>query len=358
MLHLDTGLTWRGGQQQAYLLHRELVGRGIGSRLAAPEGSALLDRCRAEGLPVLALPGRSPWSPRVLAAVGRGLRGAAILHAHDAHAATLGALLRALGPGLRLVCHRRVSYSPASNPWSRWKYGRADAWVAVSREIAEALVRFGVAPGRARAVHSALDLEAFRAAAARADLAALRHELQVPEGAPVIGFCAAFSPQKGHGVLVEAAPRVLARFPQAVFLLAGEGGLRPAVEEAVRERGLAGAFRFAGHRPDVAALTALFTVGCVPSVDGEGSSASLKEPMALGLPVVASDLRGNLEVLGDAGLVFPNRDATALASVLGRLLGDEGLRSQVGTLARERSGRFSVAAMAEGVLAVYGEVLR
>lgn len=364
VLHLDTGLGWRGGQQQGYLLHRELLREGVDSRLLAR--GELLARCVRESVPAETLPGRRPWDPRVLARLlrltrpdrGPGAAGAGpvVLHAHDGHAEALGAVVRALRPDTRLVCHRRVSYPPGRGPLSRWKRSRADAWIAVSAEVAQVLRAAGVHGARIRVVHSALDAETFRAAAATGNAVALRASLGIPEGVPVVGFSAAFSPQKGHGVLVDAAPGVLHDVPDAVFLLPGEGELLPSLRARVQAIGLSGAFRFPGFRRDVAALTGLFTVGVVPSVDGEGSSASLKEPMALGIPVVASSLAGNLEVVGDAGLTFANRDVAGLTAALVGLLQDPARRADLGRRGRRRVDAFTPSAMAGGALAVYREL--
>ncbi|MFU8856520.1 MAG: glycosyltransferase [Deferrisomatales bacterium] len=356
VLHLDAGRTWRGGQQQVYLLHRELTRRGVDSRLLAR--GELLERCRGEGLAAARLPGRGGWTPGGLAAVLGASRGAAILHAHDSHALGLAAVVRTVRPGLRLIGHRRVSYPLSGGAFSRWKYQSADAWVAVSAEIARVLARGGVPAGSISVVHSAVDLAALRAAASRADLGFLRAELDLPEGAPVVGFCGAFSPQKGHRLLAEAARSVRDRIPDALFLLPGEGDLLPEVRARTEALGLAAAFRFPGFRRDVAAVTALFTIAAVPSVDGEGSSAALKEPMALGVPVVASDLEGNVEVLGRAGAVFPRGDAAALARVLARLLGNAEERARLAQGGRERVRAFDPAGMAEGILAAYRTAAR
>lgn len=356
VLHLDAGRTWRGGQQQVYLLHRELRARGVESRLLAR--GELLARCRREGLPAEELPGRGGWSLAALGAVLGASRGRVILHAHDSHALGLGAVARAVWPGVCLVGHRRVSYPASRGPLSRWKYGRADAWVAVSAEVARVLGRAGIPAGRVSVVHSAIDLNALRAQAAAADLVGLRAELGIPAGSPVVGFCGAFSPQKGHRVLAEAARLVLARMPEVLFLLPGEGELLSQVRWWVETQGLAKAFRLPGFRRDVGALTALFTLAAVPSVDGEGSSAAIKEPMALGVPVVASDLAGNLEVLHDGGMVFPRGDAPALARELVALLQAPEERAELGRRGRARAEAFAPAVMAEGVLALYQSLAR
>jgi len=358
VLHLDTGRGWRGGQQQVYLLHRQLARAGVDSRLLARAGSPLVGRCREEGLPVAELPPGGLWSLRSLLGFHRAADGVTHLHAHDSHAAALGALAKVLRPRLRLVGHRRVSYPLGTNPGSRWKYRRVDAWIAVSGEVAETLLVAGVPRRCIRVVHSALDLEWFRHRAAQSDPGALRREFGIAPEAPVVGLVGALSPQKGHDTLLGAVPAILREFPGTRFLLAGEGELRRHLEREVGALGLAAPVCLLGFRSDIPGLTALLSVAVVPSVDGEGSSAALKEPMALGIPLVASDLPGNREVVGDAALVVPRGDAGALAGAVKRLLGDEALGADLAARGRQRVEEFRPERMADQVLAAYQALAR
>jgi L-malate glycosyltransferase len=354
VLHLDTGLSWRGGQQQVYLLHRGLQQRGVQSRLLAR--GELLGRCQRESLQVSPLRGRMVWDPRALARVlgaARNLPDRLLIHAHDGRAHALGVVVRAIRPEARLICHRRVSYAPGGGASSRWKRRRVDAWIAVSREIADVLEASGVEAGRVSVVHSSIEVDSLQAAAAAADHAALRASLAIPVGAPVVGCAAAFTVQKGHAVLIDAAVEVLRAVPQAIFLLAGEGSLLPAMRKRVEELGMTGAFRFTGFRRDVAAMTSLFTVAAVPSVEGEGSAASIKEPLALRVPVVVSDLPGNLEVLAGAGVSVAAGNAVELATQLVRLLQDQDLRNALTHAGLGRMTAFAPDTMVDATLAVY-----
>jgi L-malate glycosyltransferase len=354
VLHLDTGRTWRGGQQQVHLLHRGLLERGIDSRLLAR--GELLERCRRDGLEARALPGGPWWNPRVVASVlatARNARPGLVLHTHDSHGLALAGVVRAMHPDVRLVCARRVSYRPGRAAGSAWKRRRVDAWIAVSGEIAAVLRSTGVPAEAVTVVHSAVEVHRLVAEAAASDRNALRRALDLPDDVPVIGLAGAFTSQKGHTVLLEAARAVLDRVPDAHFLLPGDGPLLPSIRAGAEQLGASGRFRFPGFRRDAAALISLFTVAVVPSVDGEGSAAAIKEPMALGVPVVASDLPGNLEVLGSAGLSFPVGDAAALAKRLLQLVEDGELRRRLAAAGRERVAIFSPSALIDATLSVY-----
>jgi glycosyltransferase involved in cell wall biosynthesis len=113
------------------------------------------------------------------------------------------------------------------------------------------------------------------------------------------------------------------------------------------------AFRFTGFRRDVPSLIGLCTVIAAPSLDGEGSSAVIKEAMMLGTPVVASDLPGNVEVLDGAGVAIPVTDAATLADAVVTMLQDSNRRVDCGAVGRRRSERWLPSTMAAGVLAAY-----
>ena len=351
VVHLDTSRSWRGGQLQVFLLHRELLRLGVESRLLARAGGPLQARCEEAGLPVEAVPLMRPWYPPAIFAVWRQTREATIVHAHDSHAATLAAIVRTIDPHIAVVCHRRVAFGPRARLAERWKYRRIDRWIAVSAEIAGKLRRAGAID--LRVVPSAVDVDDLSEQAAERSAADLRSELGIGASAPVIGLVGALAAQKGHEALVAAAPRILEAAPEAVFLCVGEGRLSRQLQRRVRRNGLADAFRFTGFRRDVAALMSLCTIIIAPSIDGEGSSAVIKEAMVLGAPVVASDLPGNLEVLDGAGIAFPAADEKALAHNVVALLADSGRRADLVASGRKRSETWVPSAMATGVLAAY-----
>jgi hypothetical protein len=139
ILHLDSGREMRGGQWQVLRLHRGLLERGHQSVLRAREGGPLLAAAQREDLPC------EPLRPLRIAQESRGFD---LVHAHDARTHTLGALARA-----PLVVARRVAF-PVRESWaSRWKYGKAALYLAVSQFAARQL-RLAEVPGdRIRVVY-------------------------------------------------------------------------------------------------------------------------------------------------------------------------------------------------------------
>jgi len=351
VVHIDTSQSWRGGQLQVFLLHRELIRLDVESRLLARKGGALHLRCEESGVPVEPVPFLRLWYPPAVFAVCRKTFRSQIVHAHDSHAMALAAVARSVNPRLAVVCHRRIAYRPTGALSDRWKYRHVDLWIAVSAEIAEVLRGAGV--DELRVVPSAVDIEDLQRQATENTADRLRSEFGIGTGSPVIGLVGALAPQKGHEALIAAAPSILAAAPDAVFLCIGEGRLRGRLQRRVNRRGIGGAFRFTGFRRDVPSLMGLCTVITAPSLDGEGSSAVIKEAMMLGTPVVASNLPGNIEVLDGAGIAIPVSDAATLADVVVRMVQDSDCRPDFGAVGRSRYEQWFPSTMAAGVLGAY-----
>jgi glycosyltransferase involved in cell wall biosynthesis len=105
----------------------------------------------------------------------------------------------------------------------------------------------------------------------------------------VIGHVGRFAPQKNHGFWLQIAECIAARCDNAYFVLVGDGELRPAFEEQVRQRGLQDRFVFTGVRSDVAQMMRAMDVFLFPS-QFEGLGIVLLEAQASGLPCVVSDV--------------------------------------------------------------------
>jgi glycosyltransferase involved in cell wall biosynthesis len=142
---------------------------------------------------------------------------------------------------------------------------------------------------------------------------------------------------KGHSDLIEAARTVLATYPEARFLLAGDGEMRRFFEDQVRAAGLEQAFIFLGHRTDIPSLLSCCDVGVLAS-RAEGLPNAVLEYMAAGLPVVATSVGGVPEIIESevSGLLVPPENPAALSAALLRLLENEELRRKLGKAGQER----------------------
>jgi len=226
-----------------------------------------------------------------------------------------------------------------------------DRYIAVSNDMARALRPLCVrADRRVTVVHNAVRADVFEAAPDR------RVEV-LPEaaGRPVVLTLARLDAQKGLEYLIGAADLL----PDALFLIAGDGGERRRLEALARDKGLAARVRFLGYRDDASRLLAACDVFVLPSLF-EGLPVSVLEAMAAGKPVVATAIPGTDEAVlhGRTGLLVPPADPLALADAIKAILSDPTLSRRLGEAGRERvQQHFSAARMVERVMGVYEELL-
>jgi glycosyltransferase involved in cell wall biosynthesis len=173
-----------------------------------------------------------------------------------------------------------------------------------------------------------------------------------------VGNVAALVPHKGQRHLIDAAKVVVQQVPDARFIIAGEGELRPALERQIKDYHLEKHVLLAGFRPDVLSLHKAFDIFVMSSVT-EGLGTSLLDAMAAGKPIVATRAGGIPEVVAEeeTGLLVPPRDHEALADAIVRLLKDAELRRRMGEAARTRARTFfSAERMVQQTLLVYQRV--
>jgi glycosyltransferase involved in cell wall biosynthesis len=357
-LHVDTAVSWRGGQNQVLVTVLGMRAAGHRAMLVAhPLGE--LRRRAAEGLELLPLAPRTEMDLSAAWRLSRAIKQLRpdVVHAHDPHAVAMAALALSMSTQPRrapLVASRRVDFRLKRNALSRWKYDQVDLFICASEAIRRMLVEDGVSTERTVTVHEGIDLE--RVAAA--PVTALREELWLPHGAPIVGNIAALVPHKGQRHLVEAAALVLREVPDARFVIAGEGELRASLEQQIRHLGLEKHVFLLGFRTDVLSLLKAFDIFAMSSVT-EGLGTSLLDAMACAKPIVATSAGGIPEVVQDGrtGLLVAPRDHQAMARAILTLLKDEPLRRRLGeTGAALVRANFSAERMVEETLRVYDRV--
>lgn len=367
VMHINTERGFRGGEQQVLYLVRGLAERGVAQEVVCQRGGALAARLRAAGVePVeLALGGYLDLGSS--RRIRRRLRAhpVEVLHLHTAQAHAIGVrAARGLGARRpRTVVSRRVSYSIYRHSFlglNRLKYTRGvDLILCVAEAVRERLLADGLGPERLAVVRSGVDLERLRGADRGAARAAARARLGLAPDATLLGHVGALTPEKGHGVLLEALAPLLTGPAGPHLVLVGEGPRRAAVEAEVRARGLAGRVHLAGFAADTVPWLLAFDLFVFPSLI-EGIGGTLIEALGAALPCVASRTGGLPEVARDEveALLVPPGDAGALRAAVGRLLGDPALGARLGAAGRRRvEERFTVARMVEGTLAAYRSLL-
>jgi glycosyltransferase involved in cell wall biosynthesis/predicted ATP-grasp superfamily ATP-dependent carboligase len=302
---------------------------------------------------------RRPLDPRLVLALARYMRqaGVDLVHTHEFTMNVYGIVAAALArvPAVATV-HGRGYFAEAGRRVAALKFAAhvGGALVAVSKDIQ----RFLSGELGFRAVHlipNGVDMNRL----AGGDRARGRAAIGVPDPIPVVGTVGNLYPVKGHRVLLSALAR-LESSPPAHLVIAGRGGEEDTLREQSRELGIADRVHLLGYREDVPDLLAAFDIYALPSFS-EGQSLALIEAMAAGLPVVATAVGGNPEILGESGIsgiLVPPRDPEALAESLARLLAGPEAGRRMGEAARTRArAEFSLEMMIERYRSLYGELL-
>jgi glycosyltransferase involved in cell wall biosynthesis len=227
---------------------------------------------------------------------------------------------------------------------------------AVSQSVKDAEVRdLRLAPSRITVVARGRDDRRLGEPTAVQRRAA-RDQYELTETQPVLVNVARQEYQKGHRHLLAAMPAVLAKHPDTVLMVAGRDGTETtALQHLARELGVSERVRFLGHVPRVAEFLAAGDVFVFPSLY-EGMPGAVIEAMAMGLPIVGSDIPSIREVVEprrNALLVEPTNDR-ALADAVGTLLGDPQTRREFGAESRRiYESRFRLDQSVRGMLALY-----
>jgi lipopolysaccharide/colanic/teichoic acid biosynthesis glycosyltransferase len=239
------------------------------------------------------------------------------------------------------------------------------ALLSQNREDIETAVREGIcASDKIAHIGNGIDVRRFDRAAVDADrLEAVRRELGLAAGDQVVGFVGRLVEEKGVLELFDALRLVRDRFPRVRLLMIGPvdqdkaDAIQPSTADAY---GIGDITVFAGYRHDMPELYALMNVCVLPS-HREGMPRSPMEAASMGVPCVATAIRGCREVVrdGETGWLVPVNDAPALAEGIGRILGDAAAAARMAARARSIAcGDFDERLVFERVKAAYDRLLQ
>jgi glycosyltransferase involved in cell wall biosynthesis len=183
-------------------------------------------------------------------------------------------------------------------------------------------------------LYTGVDLAQYSSSSGDSSVAA---SLGIPADAPVVGVVANYRAVKDLPLFLKAARIAAAAAPRAAFLLVGKGELRPELDKLAVELGIGDKVFFSDGWGSVPDYLARMSVACLSSLS-EGLPNAILEYMAAGLPVVATDVGGNSELVADGvtGYLVRGRTPEAFAEPIIRLLRDDALRTAMGQKGLER----------------------
>lgn len=328
-----------------------------------PHKVALVPELEAQGVPVACLGGPNLSNPRWLWSLRRSLvdKPVDIVHAHSPLAAVGARLVVRTLPRVR----RPRMVTTDHNVWDshvramRWADAATcrldDAHLAVSDAVRSSMP--ARLRSRAEVVVHGVDVDQVRSDGAAREV--VRAELGIEPDALVVGTVANLRPLKAYPDLLAAARRVVAGVPGVRFVAVGQGPQEAEIRALHERLGLGDAVLLLGYRPDAVRIMGACDVFCLASLH-EGLPVAMMEALALGLPVVATDVGGVREMVDpgcEATLVRPGHPEE-LAAALIAVLTDPQRRAEMSAAAAKRGESLSIDKAVRRAEAVYESLLR
>jgi len=320
-----TSLANGGAETQLMRCAHRLKARGWDVRVVSmTPPKAYVQELEAAGIPVVSLDiSRKLPDPRPLLRLARLIRSwqPDIVHSHMVHANLLARILRLLAPVPVLICtahntdeggHFREVLYRLTDPF-------CDLTTQVSRAGLERYVSVGAVPRyKIRFVPNGVYTEHFRPDSVTRRR--MRNDLEAQDAFIWLAV-GRFYPAKDYTNMLTAFSRVMQERPEALLLIVGNGPLRPEMEGLAEKLGMKDRVRFLGFCPDVSEIMNAADAYVMSSA-WEGTPLVLLEASSSALPIVATDVGGNREVVQDGvtGFLVPPKDPDALAKAMLRLM--------------------------------------
>lgn len=360
LLEVRNTYKWGGGPDKTILLSAEQHDKSRVSVVVAyirdvrDSEFQITEKARAKGLTFYEIEERGKFDPRVL----RALRDIVVkhkinvIHSHDYKSDLFAYLVG------RWMCPHPVRLLSTAHAWvllglKGELYRRLDLvimrcldqLIAVSHATKAEMVAGGVPADRVTVIHNAIDTLAW---SPERSTDSFRAELKLDGAFPVIGYVGRINQEKDLDTWLRAAAIVAKKYPAAKFILVGDGrgdDTQPKLEQLAKALGIEGSVIFPGYRSSLQAVYSAFDIFMLSS-RREGLPNCILEAMAMGLPVVTTDVAGAKELVKDqeTGYVLSQGDVQGLGAALLKLVDNSELRArfrQAGRMRIEREFSFA-----------------
>jgi glycosyltransferase involved in cell wall biosynthesis len=233
-----------------------------------------------------------------------------------------------------------------------------DRIVAVTNKEKEDYILYKIArEDKLAVINSGVDLEKIKELPFL-ERQKFKRELGIPEDILIVGMAGRLELVKGPEYLIEAAQYVLSEHPNVFFVFTGDGTRKPYLRQRSSELGITDKILFLGWRKDVTRVISIYDIFVFPSLN-EGMGRVLVEAMALGKPIVASDVGGipDLVTHGKNGFLVPPQNPGQLARFIQILLENKDRREKMGSEGREIALNFKKEIMIVSIAKLYNDLL-
>jgi len=304
-------------------------------------GGDVADELMEKGITVRILRKRSyynPWQVLVLACLFRR-ESFQIIHTHGYFASTFGRLAAILANAPVIITHVHSTYYDYCKRnllIERFLSYFTDRIICISQAVERFVtVNEGIRNEKTCLIYNAVvSPDQLLNGHLRKQM---RASLGLDAEAIVIAVVASLTANKGHGILLTAFRDIFLSHPSVRLLIVGDGPLREQIEASTRQLMIDQAVVFTGIRKDVFDLLQLSDIFVLPTQIREGLGVALIEAMAVGLPVIGTEIGGIPEVIedGENGFLVSPGSSEQLAEVLKKLVNDQALRTVMGHRGRK-----------------------
>ncbi len=237
-----------------------------------------------------------------------------------------------------------------------------DQLVSVGDDLRQIYLNAGVGkPEQYVTIRSGFEISRFRLSDAEIALRRrkIRRELGISDAAYVIGSASRLEPRKGQYYFIQSAQQLLSKYPDLVFILAGDGPSAEELRTLAQSLRIANKIHFLGHRKDIEDVMSAMDVFVLSSL-WEGLPQVLVQAAALGRPIVSFDAEGAKEIVhgGENGFVVPRGDENALTESLAYLISHPQRAREMGLRGRRFIGaEYDKEIMVRRIDELYSELL-
>lgn len=341
---MDTELSWRGGQQQAFYLHQNFLNRGIKSEFICQPNSKLSKNLDSSKIPYQTVNMQNEFDLGAAFKISQfcRIKKIDIIYLHSAHAVALGLYCKWFYPRIKIIAVRRVDFKVNKNLFSRYKYNskKLDHIICISNYIKQVLLSCGVPEHKITVIHDGVLMDKYYNLPVPVEF---RKKSKIPEKNIVVGTVAAMVGHKDYPNLLNAAKMVINKNPLITFIAVGDGPDYKKIKALAQNLKLKNNFIFTGFIEEIGPLFKVFDIFVLASKQ-EGLGSSILDAKAAGMPVIGTDAGGIPEIIqpDQDGLIVPKNNPTRMAEAILRLAENDKLRIKMGKQARVNAEEFSI----------------